>query len=91
MRKSRQYVTDLDRMMSSAQVAEIFGRAPRTVRSWIKRGLLRPVRVGRSVFIPRAQVDALLTGLPTAEHDLSTASDQTCCQRHANNSKSTTK
>lgn len=60
-------------VFSIAEVAELFGRRPRTIRSWIARGLLRPVRVGRSVFIPGVQVDALLTGLPIPEHDPDTA------------------
>ncbi len=52
---------ELPRMLSTAQVAEMFGRAPRTIRSWIDRGLLKPVKVGNSVFIPQAQIDALLS------------------------------
>ena len=54
-------------MLSTAEVAEMFGRSPRTIRNWVARGLLQPVRVGRSVFIPRSQVDALLMGSPVAE------------------------
>ena len=81
----------LPQMLSIGEVAEIFSRSPRTIRDWVTRGLLQPVRVGRSVFIPKAQVDALLRGLPTVEYNPDTASDQTCCQRHANNSRSTTK
>jgi len=47
-------------MRSIAEVAEMFGRAPRTIRSWIERGIFQPVKVGNSVFIPQEQVDALL-------------------------------
>ena len=53
-------------MLSTAEVAELFGRSSRTIRDWMARGLLRPVRVGRSVFIPKAQVEALLSGSPAA-------------------------
>ncbi len=55
--------TPMPRMLSINEVAAIFGRAPRTIRSWVARGLLKPVRVGHAVFIPEAQVDALM-GLP---------------------------
>jgi len=48
-------------MRSVAEVAEMFGRAPRTIRSWLARGLMRPIKVGRAVFIPQSEVDALLT------------------------------
>ena len=49
-------------MLSVADVAEIFGRASRTVRSWTARGIFQPIKVGNSVFIPQEQVDALLSG-----------------------------
>jgi hypothetical protein len=52
---------ELPRMLSIAKVGEIFGRAPRTIRDWIERGHLSPVKVGNSVFIPWAQIDALLS------------------------------
>ena len=47
-------------MRSVADVAEMFGRSPRTIRSWIARGIFDPVKVGNAVFIPEAQVEALL-------------------------------
>ena len=50
----------LPRMLSVAEVADMFGRAPRTIRSWIRRGIFQPIKVGNSVFIPQGQVDALL-------------------------------
>ena len=81
----------LPKMFSIGEIAEMFGRSPRTIRDWVTHGLLQPVRVGRSLLISKAQVDALLTGLPTAEYDQDTAEDQTCCQQHAGNSKSTDK
>lgn len=52
---------DLPRLLSVAEVGEIFGRAPRTIRSWIARGLLRPVKVGHSVFIPMSEVESLIS------------------------------
>lgn len=51
----------LPRMHSVAEIAEMFGRAPRTIRSWIGRGLFQPVKMGNAVFIPQAQIDALLS------------------------------
>ena len=51
---------ELPRMLSIADVADIFGRAPRTIRSWITRGIFEPIKVGNAVFIPQEQVDAML-------------------------------
>lgn len=51
----------LPRLHAVSDVAEMFGRAPRTIRSWIARGLLAPIKVGNAVFIPQDQIDALLT------------------------------
>ena len=45
-----------------AQVAEAFGRAPRTVRSWIEKGLLEREKVGNAVFIREDQIEAMLRG-----------------------------
>lgn len=75
-------------MLSTSEVAELFGRSPRTIRDWIARGLLRPVRVGRSVFILKAHVDALLTGSRVTEHDPNAAADPESSQGYAGNSKS---
>ena len=75
-------------VFSIAEVAELFGRSPRTIRDWIARGLLRPVRVGRSVFILKAHVDALLTGSRVTEHDPNAAADPESSQGYADNSKS---
>jgi excisionase family DNA binding protein len=48
-------------MLSVREVGEIFGREPRTIRSWIAKGRLRPIKVGNSVFIPAEQVEAMLS------------------------------
>ena len=57
----------LPRLHAVSDVAEMFGRAPRTIRSWIARGLLTPIKVGNAVFIPQDQIDALLLPGPGAE------------------------
>ena len=49
-----------------AQVAEAYGCAPRTVRSWIEKGLLEREKVGNAVFIREDQIEAMLLG-PTRE------------------------
>ena len=46
---------------STAEVAEMFGRQPRTVRHWIARGLLKCTKVGKAVFISEQEIDALVT------------------------------
>lgn len=58
-------------MYSMAEVAAMFGRRPRTIRSWIARGLLNTVKIGNAVFIPQAQVDALM-GIPGPSDQLPT-------------------
>jgi excisionase family DNA binding protein len=59
----------LPRMFSIAEIAEMFGRAPRTIRSWIADGRLQAVKIGHAVFIPQAQIDALLSTLNTSKFD----------------------
>ena len=50
----------LPELLSTAQVARIFGRSERTIRNWIRAGHLRPVRVGRAVFFRADDIHALL-------------------------------
>ena len=52
----------LRRRFRIAQVAEAFGRAPRTVRSWIEKGLLEREKIGNAVFIREDQIEAMLLG-----------------------------
>jgi hypothetical protein len=50
----------LRRRFRIAQVAEAFGCAPRTVRSWIEKGLLEREKIGNAVFIREDQIEAML-------------------------------
>jgi excisionase family DNA binding protein len=43
---------DVPEVFTIAEVAEMFGRKPRTVRGWIADGLLPHLKIGRSVFVP---------------------------------------
>ena len=52
----------LPRLMTVKAVAAAFGRSERTINRWIARGLLDPVRVGRSVFLRADDVMDLITG-----------------------------
>jgi hypothetical protein len=52
----------LRRRFRIAQVAEAFGCAPRTVRSWIANGLLEREKIGNAVFIREDQIEAMLLG-----------------------------
>ena len=47
-------------LMSAQQVAELFGRTPRTIRNWVVAGHLRPRRIGGAVFFLRSEVDQML-------------------------------
>lgn len=46
-------------LLSTRQVARLFGCTDRTIRNWVHAGHLRPVRVGRSVFFRRDEVESL--------------------------------
>jgi hypothetical protein len=45
--------------VTTEQLATMFGRRPRTVRNWVARGLLKPHRMGRSVFFLLSDIDAI--------------------------------
>ena len=47
---------------SIREVAEIFGRTERTIRSWVKAGHLQRGGFGNTIFFSRAAIDALLNG-----------------------------
>jgi hypothetical protein len=51
-----------------AEVAASFGVRPRTVRSWIGKGLLEREKVGNAVFIRADQVEAMLSRGRTKKH-----------------------
>lgn len=50
------------RLMSVSEVADLFGRTDRTIRNWVRTGILHPRRVGRSVFFLESDVMKLLDG-----------------------------
>jgi excisionase family DNA binding protein len=50
------------RFYSYCQVAEIFGRSPRTIRHWVKTGLLKAIRVGAARLISEAEISRVITG-----------------------------
>ena len=46
-------------LLKPAAVAALFGVTTRTIRNWQRRNLLTPMRVGRSVFFRRSEVESL--------------------------------
>lgn len=76
-------------LMSVQDVCRLFHRTDRTIRNWIKRGHLHPVRVGRSVFFRRSEVDALIAGaaglgpVPAPSGPLMDESAAECLSRNA--------
>jgi excisionase family DNA binding protein len=50
------------RLMTTAEAAEFVRRSERTVRDWVRRGLLKRRRVGRGVYFLEADVLAGITG-----------------------------
>lgn len=49
------------RLLSIAEVGALFNRNERSLRRWEKAGHLIPVRVGRSLFYRREDVERLIT------------------------------
>jgi excisionase family DNA binding protein len=58
---------ELPDLLTAAEVAEIFRRSDRTIREWIRKGWLRQVKIGRSVFYLAEDVRRLVaSGLSDA-------------------------
>lgn len=49
-------------VLTTTQAAELTGRSPKTIRSWITRGLLRATPNGRFYAIQRTDLDEYLSG-----------------------------
>ncbi len=47
---------------SLREVAKIFGRSERTIRTWVRAGRLQRGGFGNAVFFTRKAIDALLNG-----------------------------
>jgi excisionase family DNA binding protein len=47
-------------LMTTREVAALFRRTDRTIRSWVARGLLEPVRIGRTVYFRRSDIEKIL-------------------------------
>jgi hypothetical protein len=63
-------------LLSSADVEAIFGRTDRTIRTWAKKGYLRRIKVGNSVFYSPENVNSLVSsGLTGAILDGSGSSE----------------
>jgi excisionase family DNA binding protein len=50
------------RFYSYAEVAEMFGKSPRTIRWWVTTNRIRAIRIGGSRSIPKAEILRLATG-----------------------------
>lgn len=51
--------TPIGRPLSLREVAALFGRTPRTIRNWIRAGLLTPLPIPRGPYFDREQIRAL--------------------------------
>ena len=51
----------LPTVMSTAEIAAAFGRSPRSMRRWVERGYLVPVRIGGAVFFRVEDVRRLIS------------------------------
>jgi hypothetical protein len=54
--------SDSSPLYTPAEVAEIFRRSTRTIRTWSLEGRLTRVKIGSATYYRRAEVDALLFG-----------------------------
>jgi len=58
-------------LFSIAETAEKLAISAWTIRAHLKRGAIKPVRVGRRVLIPRKELERLATeGLPSLSQDV---------------------
>lgn len=46
------------------EVAGMFRRTDRTIRNWMRAGLIRPTRLGRSVFFAGSEIERLTSCAP---------------------------
>jgi hypothetical protein len=58
------------RLYSTAQVGRLFRRSTRTIRTWVTRDYLRPVRMGRAVFFSQTELDRCLNNHPQVENPI---------------------
>jgi excisionase family DNA binding protein len=49
-------------LVTVAEAASVFCVCPKTIRNWIKGGLLTASRIGRVVRIPRSELERLTGG-----------------------------
>lgn len=52
-----QAITERRRFYSVAEVAEILGKSPKTIRHWISCGELRATKIGGAILIPKHVID----------------------------------
>jgi hypothetical protein len=53
----------LDVFYTLPEVAQLFRRAPRTIRGWVRQGRLIAVRFGRALYFRRTYIDGLIASL----------------------------
>jgi excisionase family DNA binding protein len=56
-----QGVPPLPDLMTVKEICRWTLKTDRTIRNWIEKGYLRPIRIGRSIFFQRDEVAALLS------------------------------
>lgn len=50
---------DLENMLTTAQLAAAAGLSENTIRVYVNRAILHPVKVGRDLFFPPSELDTL--------------------------------
>ena len=52
------------KLISLADTAILLGVPERTVRTWVRTGVLHPVRIGGRVLLRREDIDRMISGQP---------------------------
>jgi Helix-turn-helix domain len=56
-----------DVLLTARRVAALLGRTCRTLRNWERRGWLRPIRIGRSIFYRPSDIEPSLSVEPPSQ------------------------
>lgn len=51
---------EMSPLMTTREVAQLLRRTERTIRNWVRKGRLKPVRLGRAVYFRRVDIERLL-------------------------------
>jgi excisionase family DNA binding protein len=69
-------------LFSIGEAAQKLAISAWTIRAHLKRGAIKPVRVGRRVLIPRKEIERLANeSLPSLSHEVAQSGTETVARR----------